>query len=59
MTRLLALTVTLLLAACSRYPSNDFECRVKASESPTAVGARELIDACEVRFLDEIRARPK
>jgi hypothetical protein len=48
-----------LLTACSRYPSNDYECRMEASKAPTIRGINEAIDACDEKFKDEIAARSK
>ena len=51
--------LVLLLAGCSRYPANDYECRVEASKAPTARGVNEASEACDERFKDEIGKRKK
>jgi hypothetical protein len=57
--RPLILLFGFLLTACSRYPSNDFECRMEASKAPTIAGVREAADACDEKFKNEIAVRSK
>ena len=55
----LALLSVLLLGACSRYPTNDYECQLYASRAPTIRGVVIAQDACELKFKSEIEARTK
>lgn len=54
-----SIALLLLLSACSRYPTNDYECRIEASRAPTIRGVNEASDACDEKFKDEIAARKK
>lgn len=54
---LLTCCFALMLVACNRYPSNDFECKLDAAKAPTNVGVGLAEEACGIKFADEIRKR--
>lgn len=53
------LALALVCTACSRYPANEYECRMEASKAPTVRGVNEASGACDERFKSEDKVPPR
>jgi hypothetical protein len=49
MSKILILSV-LVIAGCSRYDSNLFECKMEAAKAPTGTGVQVAYRACLDKF---------